>query len=47
MWCWFSGEFMSEQNRHALETPIHARDGSIVETPRNWFVTGHNISENL
>ena len=38
---------MSDQNRHALETPIHDKDGNIVETPKNWFVTGHNISENL
>ncbi len=38
---------MSPQNKHALETPIHDKTGGIVETPKNWFVTGHNISEDL
>ena len=36
---------MSEQNRHLLETPIHTEDGGIIETPKNWFVTGHNLPE--
>jgi hypothetical protein len=36
---------MSKQNKKSLETPIHDKDGNVVDTPGNWFITGHNIAE--
>lgn len=34
---------MSDTNRRVLETPIVDEFGQKVETPENWFVTGHNV----
>jgi hypothetical protein len=36
---------LSETNRRVLETPILDESGKKVETPKTWFVTGHNLPE--
>ena len=36
---------LSDSNRIFLETPIMDENGNRVETPNNWFVTGHNLPE--
>jgi hypothetical protein len=36
---------LSESNRRVLETPIIDEDGKIIETPKTWFITGHNLPE--
>jgi len=36
---------LSESNRKMLETPIVDSSGNKIETPRTWFVTGHNLPE--
>lgn len=39
----FSGH-LDDVARRSLETPILDKDGNVVETPKNWFLSGHNIS---
>jgi hypothetical protein len=36
---------LSESNRKMLETPIVDEEGKIIETPKTWFITGHNLDE--
>ncbi len=36
---------LSETNRRVLETPIVDNHGHQIETPKTWFVTGHNLPE--
>ncbi|MEI6305128.1 MAG: hypothetical protein WCP09_03905 [Candidatus Taylorbacteria bacterium] len=36
---------LSESNRRVLETPIVDESGAKIETPKTWFVTGHNLPE--
>jgi hypothetical protein len=36
---------LSESNRRVLETPIVDEEGKRIETPKTWFVTGHNLPE--
>jgi hypothetical protein len=36
---------LSEPNRRILETPIINEEGKMIETPKTWFVTGHNLPE--
>ncbi len=38
---------LSEQNRRVLETPIIDEAGNKIETPKTWFVTGHNLPEGV
>lgn len=37
------GDLTSTSNR-VLETPIFDENGQKIETPSNWFITGHNLS---
>jgi len=36
---------LSESNRRVLETPIIDEKNQKIETPKTWFVTGHNLPE--
>jgi hypothetical protein len=36
---------LSDTNRRVLETPIVDEKGLRIETPKTWFVTGHNLPE--
>jgi hypothetical protein len=36
---------LSDSNRRVLETPIIDEDNKVIETPKTWFVTGHNLPE--
>jgi hypothetical protein len=36
---------LSDSSRRVLETPIVDEDGKKIETPKTWFVTGHNLPE--
>jgi hypothetical protein len=36
---------LSESNRRVLETPIIDENNQKIETPKTWFVTGHNLPE--
>ncbi len=36
---------LSEKNRRTLETPIIDEKGNKIETPKTWFITGHNLPE--
>ncbi len=38
---------LSESNRKMLETPIFDENGTKIETPKTWFVTGHNLPEKM
>ncbi|MDD5318624.1 MAG: hypothetical protein PHF79_02270 [Candidatus Pacebacteria bacterium] len=34
---------LSQNSRKVLETPVFDAQGRKIETPSNWFITGHNI----
>lgn len=36
---------ISDVNRRVLETPIVDNKGKKINTPNNWFITGHNLPE--
>ena len=38
---------LSDSSRKVLETPIIDETGQKVETPSDWFVTGHNIPDHI
>lgn len=36
---------ISDASRKVLETPLFDKEGKLVETAENWFVSGHNLEE--
>jgi len=38
---------LSESSRNILETPIIDENGNRINTPGNWFISGHNLPEKV
>lgn len=38
---------ITDASRKVLETPLFDKEGKLVETAENWFISGHNLEEVL